>query len=205
MAESAPAPAAASSSSSSSSASNARVGSRPGFGRPLAAFVEGAVDTVQQSYRWVAKKIEESEVFAYEDEPRGPRTGETSGAELQASDLFSPRGFERLVSSTSPARADADARDPDEPEALRIIRMHKQNKLKLTEKHSMPPATSRARAPIGGAKQRTNGMSSAPNRLGSSRLAKLASIITPRMAPSRAARGRAAASAADSDQRLYEA
>ena len=156
------------------SSSNARSGARPGIVKPLASFVVGAVETVQESFRWVQQKIDESEIFAYEEEPRPPRDDDnpSGSVALSASDMYSPRSFENLMrNAMSPANQEDDS---EMPAALRVIRAHQQNRVKLADKHNVP------RQRIGASTERgSSALSSASNRLGSATGASSARQSTP--------------------------
>jgi hypothetical protein len=145
----------------------ARAGERPAFGKPLS-LLETAVEKVHESYRWIQEKIDESEIFAYEEVPSASSGAKRAdGDQLSMEDMFSPRAFERLANSSKTSANGAPGTDADAelPAAMQVIRAHQQNKLRLAGKHGAELAkTARAaRKPIGGGVP--SGMSSAPGRV----------------------------------------
>ena len=176
---------------STATSSNARSGQRQAIVKPLASFVAGAVESVQESFRWVQQKIDESEIFAYEEEPRGPREAASAGgsAALSASDMYSPRSFESLMQNVASSPSPDDS---EMPAALRVIRAHQQNRAKLSDKHNVPrqrigAATERGRSGMGSASNRVGessktGASSARQATPATRLIRLTNFITPRRA-----------------------
>mmetsp|Transcript_32324 Transcript_32324/g.64476 ORF Transcript_32324/g.64476 Transcript_32324/m.64476 type:complete len:255 (-) Transcript_32324:284-1048(-) len=156
----------------------------PAGGLPLLAIVHKAVGVVQQSARWlqdtVAMMSEDEDVVASMEMSA---TGEKKkDGEITATDMYSPRSFERVSRFIDNAPAMAD----DTPLAFKIIRKHQEFGEKLSEKYEEPVTVTAHRN-----KHRKaitwrdrNGMSSAPNRAAPSMSAPRAIMAeTERAAP----------------------